>query len=132
MRMLLIAMLALVLIVIVLAATRPGTTLSAPAAVTPMVTAATPKAAPAMKTATIPYESTSASIERDWHPTGGGIEVRWINDDPFSHVGGHCYARETDGSTRTASGQSGLVRVGEKLCIAAGAKDTPFDVPDRR
>jgi nicotinamidase-related amidase len=129
MRMLLMAMLALVLIVIVLAATRPGT-------VAPMVTAATPRTTPSAAVAPVvtaaQHESTRVFIERDWHPTGDRIEFRWISDDPFHHVGGRCYARNTGGSTRTADGQAGIEQVGEKFCIAAGAKDTPFDVPDER
>lgn len=80
---------------------------------------------------TRPSKSTF-DMDRDWHPAEPGIEVRWIDDDAFSHVGGHCYARKTDGSTRTASGQPGSIQVGEKYCIAYHAKDTPFDVPDNR
>jgi hypothetical protein len=79
-----------------------------------------------------PHASTDAFMSLDWHPAGRGEEVRWINDDPFTHVGGHCYGRKIDGSTRTEDGQSGLAQVGEKFCIAFGAKDTPFDVPDQR
>jgi len=76
--------------------------------------------------------TTNAWGEKDWHPAGPGMQVRWINDDPFSHVGGHCYGGKTDGSTRTADGKAGFARLAEKFCITFGAKDTPFDVPDER
>jgi hypothetical protein len=69
---------------------------------------------------------------KDWHRASATMEVKWINDDVFSHVGGHCYGRKIDGSIRTPSGEPGLAQIGEKFCIAAGAKDTPFDVPDKR
>jgi hypothetical protein len=68
----------------------------------------------------------------DWHPADATTEVKWINDDAWSHVGGHCYGRKRDGSTRAATGEPGQVDLGEKFCIAFGAKDTPFDVPDQR
>lgn len=76
--------------------------------------------------------SPSAFINQDWHPASPGTEVRWISDDIFTHVGGHCYARKTDGSTRLADGTPGLAPIAEKFCIQFGAKDTPFDVPDKR
>jgi hypothetical protein len=75
---------------------------------------------------------TDAFLDKDWHPASATTEVRWISDDVFSHVGGHCYGRARDGSTRTADGKQGLAPIAEKFCIAFGAKDTPFDVPDKR
>jgi hypothetical protein len=74
----------------------------------------------------------SAFAETDWHAAGPDLQVRWINDDAFTHVGGHCYGRKTDGSTRDAAGHPGYAPLAEKFCIAFGAKDTPFDVPDKR
>lgn len=86
----------------------------------------TPPPAPAAAAVDAPLDHT------DWHRISKTDEVKWINDDAFSHVGGHCYGRARDGSTRMPDGSPGFAPVAEKFCIMAGAKDTPFDVPDKR